>query len=67
MNRIPRKVLSDGESQFASKFIEELLKALGTKKTLLIAYHSQTNEQMERINQEIEAFLQHYVNYQQDD
>ena len=28
-------------------------------------YHSQTDRQMERINQEIEAFLQHYVNYQQ--
>ena len=30
-----------------------------------MVYHPQTNKQKERINQEIEAFLQHYVNYQQ--
>jgi len=33
---------------------------------LSMAYHSQTDEQIERINQEVGAFLQHYVNYQQD-
>ena len=47
--------------------MKELSKALRTKRTLSIAYYPQTNEQMERINQEIEAFLQHYVNYQQND
>ena len=31
-----------------------------------MAYHPQTDGQMERINQEIGTFLQHYVNYQQD-
>jgi len=29
-------------------------------------YHPQTNSQIEQINQEVEAFLRHYVNYQQD-
>ena len=47
--------------------MEEFTKALGTKRQLLTAYHSQTDSQMERINQEIGMFLQHYVNYQQDD
>jgi len=42
------------------------MKALRTKRMLLTAYHPQTDGQMERINQEISTFLQHYVNYQQD-
>ena len=64
---ILRKILSDKGPQFASKFMEELTKALRIKRLLLIAYHPQTDSQTERINQEIETFLQHYVNYQQND
>jgi len=67
LHGIPRKILSDRGPQFASKFIEELTKALGTKRQLLMAYHSQTDSQTEKINQEVGTFLQHYVNYQQDD
>jgi len=43
--------------------MKELSKALGTKKTLSMVYHPQNNGQMEGMNQEIEVFLQHYVNY----
>ena len=46
--------------------MEEFNKVLGTKRQLSTAYHSQTDGQTERINQEIGTFLQHYVNYQQD-
>ena len=67
LHGIPRKVLSDRRPQFASKFIEKLTKALGTKRQLSTAYHPQTDGQTKRINQEIGTFLQHYVNYQQDD
>ena len=67
LHGVPRKILSNRGPQFASKFMEEFIKALGTKKQLSMAYHSQTDGQMERINQEIGMFLQHYVNYQQDD
>ena len=45
--------------------MEEFTKALGTKRQLSMAYHPQTDGQMERINQEIGTFLRHYVNYQQ--
>ena len=41
------------------------MKALGTKKILFTVYHSQTDGQIERMNQEIEVFLWHYINYQQ--
>ena len=66
LHRILRAILSDRGLQFASRFMEYLTKALGTKQILLIAYHSQIDEQIEWINQEIGTFLRHYVNYQQD-
>ena len=63
---VPWKILSDRRPQFTSWFMENLAKILMTGRTLFIAYHSQTDSQTEWINQEVEAFLQHYVNYQQD-
>jgi len=66
LHRVPRKILSNRELQFTSKFMEDFTKVLGIKRQLLMAYHSKTDGQMERMNQEIRTFLQHYVNYQQD-
>jgi len=66
LHRVPRKILSDRGPQFALKFMEEFTKVLETKRQLLMAYYSQTDGQMERINQEIGTFLQYYMNYQQD-
>jgi len=37
--------------------MEELMKALGTKRQLSTAYHHQTDGQTKRINQEIGIFL----------
>jgi len=57
LHRVSRKILSDRGLQFASKFMEEFTKALGTKKQLSTVYHPQTNSQTERINQDIGTFL----------
>jgi len=57
LHGIPRKILSNRGPQFASKFMEEFTKALGTKRQLSTAYHPQTDSQTERINQEIGTFL----------
>ena len=54
---IPRMILSNRGPQFASKFMEELTRVLGTKRKLSTAYHPQTDGQTERINQEIGMFL----------
>jgi len=67
LHGISRRILSDRGPQFASKFMEELMRVLGTKRQLSTAYYPQTNGQTERINQEIGTFLRYYVNYQQDD
>jgi len=54
---VPRTILSDREPQFASKFMEDFTKVLGTKRKLSMVYHPQTDGQTERINQEIGTFL----------
>jgi len=67
MHGIPKKIISDRGPQFTSTFMGELCKALGIKRAMSTAYHPQTDGQMERINQEVEVFLRHYINYRQDD
>ena len=57
LHGVPRKILSDRGPQFASKFMEEFTKALGTRKQLSTAYYLQTDGQTEGINQEIGTFL----------
>ena len=66
LHRVSKKILSHRGPQFASRFIEEFMKVLETKRQLSMVYHSQTDSQMERINQKIRTFLQHYMSYQQD-
>jgi len=57
---IPRKILSNRGLQFASKFMEEFTKALGTKKQLLMAYHLQTDGRTERIPKQPSCLLLFY-------
>jgi transposase InsO family protein len=67
LHGIPRKVISDRGPQFASTFMKNLCKALGTLRSLSTAYHPQTDGQTERINQEVETFLRHFCTVEQDD
>ena len=46
--------------------MEDLTRALDMKRILLTVYYPQTNGPIEWINHEVKMFLQHYVNYQQD-
>ena len=50
LHGVPRTILSDRESQFASRFMEDLMKVLGTKWMLSTAYHPQMNGQTKWIN-----------------
>jgi len=45
LHEVLQKVLSDKEPQFTSKFIENLIKELETKRILYIAYYPQTDGQ----------------------
>ena len=47
LHGIPRTILSDREPQFASRFMEDLMKALETKRMLSTTYHPQMDGQTE--------------------
>jgi len=47
----------DKRLQFAAKLIRELNKMLEIETKLLIVFHSQTDNQIERMNQELEQYL----------
>ena len=63
---LPQHVISDRRPQFASKVMQETWNKLEVNQALSTAFHPQTNRETERVNQEIEQFLQIFCNYQQD-
>ena len=64
---VPHKVVSDWGPQFVSRFMKEFYAMIGVKANPSTAFHPQTDGQTEQVNQEIEVYLQAYVNHLQDD
>jgi hypothetical protein len=54
---VPKKIVSDRVTQFTSKFWEMLHEILDTQLRFNSAYHSQTDGQIERVNQVLEEML----------
>jgi len=46
--------------------MKELNELLGIETKLSMAYHPQTDEQIERVNQELEQYLQMFVDHRQE-
>jgi len=46
--------------------MKELNKLLGIQTKLFIAYHPQTNGQIERVNQKLEQYLRVFINHRQE-
>ena len=59
--------MSDSGPQFVAEFTREIYQLLGIKLAATMAYHPQGDGQTERVNQELEQFLQLFINQQQDD
>jgi transposase InsO family protein len=57
---IPKKIISDRDSRFTSRFWTSLQSALGTRLKLSIAYHPKIDGQTERVNQVMEDMLRMY-------
>ena len=57
----PKTILTDNGSQFRSKFMLEVHRALGIKTAFTTAYRPQTNGQTERYNRTIISALRKYV------
>jgi hypothetical protein len=57
LHRVPKKIVSDRETQFTSKFWEKLHESMDTKLNFTSAYHPQIDGQTERVNQILEDML----------
>ena len=54
LHGVPKKIVSDRETQFTSQFWRKVHESLGTKLNFSSAYHPQTDGQTERTNQILE-------------
>jgi transposase InsO family protein len=61
LHKIPKKIISDRDSTFTSRFWTSLQSALGTQLNLSTTYHPETNGKTERVNQVMEDMLRMYV------
>jgi len=46
--------------------MKELNRMLGIESKLLMAFHPQTDGQMERVNQELEQYLRMFIDHRQE-
>ncbi len=65
-HELSKEFITDRDKLFTSKFWEMLTAELRIKHKMLTAYHSQTDEQSEWMNQTVKTYLWHYVNAKQD-
>ena len=63
LHRLPESVVSDRGPQFAAKLMKELKRMLGIEMRLLMVFHPQMDGQMEQMNQELEQYLQFFVEH----
>jgi len=61
LHGVPRKIISDRDTRFTSRFWKSLLQAMGTQLNFSTAYHPETDGQTERVNQVLEDMLRMYV------
>jgi hypothetical protein len=61
MHGIPKKIVSDRDPKFTSKFWRGLFKGFGTNMDFSTTYHLESVGQTERVNQVIEDMLRMYV------
>jgi len=59
--------VSDRGSQFVVEMIKKLNSILGIETKLSTSFHSQTDDQTERMNQELEQYLRFFIDYRQKD
>jgi len=64
---LPESVVLDRGPQFAAELTKELNRMLGIQTKLLTAFHPQTNRQTEHMTQELEQYLQFFVDHRQKD
>lgn len=61
LHGIPKQIVSDRGSQFASAFNKQVCKMVGTQQCLSTAFHPQSDGQTERTNRVLEEMLRHFI------
>ena len=64
-HRLSKEIISDKDKLFTSKFWKSLMDFISINYKLSTSFHPTTNGQTERLNQTLEQYLRHYVNYKQ--
>jgi transposase InsO family protein len=57
LHGVPKKIMFDRGTQFTSRFWEKLHETMDTRLNFSPVYHSQTDGQIERVNQILEDML----------
>ena len=57
LHGLPESIILDKGPQFAAGLMRELNGMLGIKSKLSMAFHPQTDRQIERVNQKLEQYL----------
>ena len=65
LHGVLKKIVSDRDAKFTSKFWKELFAGLGTELAFSTTYHPQTNVQTKRVNMILEDMFRMYVMHQQ--
>jgi len=66
LHGLSESIISDRRVQFVVGMMKELNNLLGIQTKLSMAYHPQTDGQMERINQELEQYLRVFIDHRQE-
>ena len=66
LHGLPESIISDRGLQFAAGVMRELNTMLGINSKLSTAFHPQTDGQTERMNQELEQYLQMFIDHCQE-
>jgi len=66
LHGLPESIISDRGPQFAAGLMWELNEMLGIKSKLSMAFHPQTDGQIERVNQELEQYLRMFIDHRQE-
>jgi len=67
LHGLPTHTVSNRGPQFTAAFTAEVYCLLGIKAAKTTAYHPQADGQTERVNQELEQYLQLFIGKRQDD
>ena len=65
LHKLSKSIISDRGPQFIAGLIRKLNKILEIESKISIAFYPQTNRQTERINQELEQYLQMFIDHRQ--